>query len=123
MPCGPTCACLGTGVECLSVVDPTNFGYFAEHCRTGTEHQRRTVLGRSRIGLNPVQQVQQAATVVVPLAISLKRREAILACPYRGERVSCGCGDLRHCSGRYGPWQASYNECVDCVTSHGDAHP
>jgi hypothetical protein len=48
---------------------------------------------------------------------ALKRRLAILACPYRGQRVDCGCGDLRHCSADRGagPWRATYNECWQCA--------
>jgi hypothetical protein len=52
MPCGPRCACLEEpGVECLSVLDPVNFAYFRSWCESGTEAQRRAVLGRSRIGV------------------------------------------------------------------------
>lgn len=53
MPCGPSCVCLGTDVECLSVVDPSRFGFFCDWCASGDEAKRRHVLERSRIGIVP----------------------------------------------------------------------
>jgi hypothetical protein len=73
MPCGPKCACHGTGIECLSVVDPVNFGYLSEWCDSGDDLKRRIVLGRSRIAAETGHVATSAPVPVVP---SLLRKAA-----------------------------------------------
>jgi hypothetical protein len=82
MPCCSTCACIGTDVECLSVVDPVRFGYFAEVCAGTNEAARRHVLGRSRIGANP--QPPRIAPVIESLPLIDRLRNDI---PLAGDVV------------------------------------
>lgn len=113
---------------CLCVL--ARFAHFRDYVASGNEDKIRHVRQRSRMPYEvteddrkPRTTMVARATKSVPLAVSLKRRLAVLSCPYRGERVGCGCGDLRHCSAKYGSWLSTYNECVECVASNNDSHP
>lgn len=61
--CCDTCACRGTEITCISLVDPVRFGFFSDWCRGTDEAKRRHVLGRSRIGLTTPTQAVSAPLV------------------------------------------------------------